>query len=75
MILYLLYRGGRKEQILPEIKAQETLPESKAKEQANGVQLSTLNQHQEAAAMNNGVGGMISNSQIVPSETNVWKSN
>ncbi|EOX94952.1 hypothetical protein QUC31_004783 [Theobroma cacao] len=71
MILYLLYRGGRKEQILPEIKAQETLPESKAKEQANGVQLSTLNQHQEAAAMNNGVGGMISNSQIVPSETNV----
>ncbi|XP_022728058.1 bidirectional sugar transporter SWEET14-like [Durio zibethinus] len=64
MILYLLYRGGRKEIILTESKSQEQL--------GNGSQMiSTVNETQEAA-MNNGVGGMmISNSQIVPSEFNV----
>ncbi|XWS36219.1 hypothetical protein CRYUN_Cryun20dG0066600 [Craigia yunnanensis] len=64
MILYLLYRGGRKEIILAESKPQEQL--------ANGIQMtSTVNQPREAA-MNYGVGGMmISNSQIVAIELNV----
>ncbi|XVE77680.1 hypothetical protein DITRI_Ditri13aG0081500 [Diplodiscus trichospermus] len=66
MILYLLYRNGRSNEII--------LEESKAEEQlANGVQMISLaNQTDQEAAMNNGVGGMmISNSQIVPSELNV----
>ncbi|OMO77853.1 SWEET sugar transporter [Corchorus capsularis] len=66
MILYLIYRGnnGSKEIMLPEI--------IKPHEQANGVvQISVINQPQEAAAANGVLGGIIGNSQIVPSELNV----
>ncbi|XP_022759712.1 bidirectional sugar transporter SWEET9-like [Durio zibethinus] len=73
MILYLLYRGGRKEVIFPENKPKELmLAESKphVEQLVNfGVQMI---QPQEVAIMNNEDGGiMISKSQIVPSELNV----
>ncbi|OMP06618.1 Zinc finger, B-box [Corchorus olitorius] len=66
MILYLIYRGnnGNKEIMLPEI--------IKPHDQANGVvQISVINQPQEAPAPNGVLGGIIGNSQIAPSELNV----
>ncbi|XVF32705.1 hypothetical protein REPUB_Repub17cG0106000 [Reevesia pubescens] len=75
MILYLVYRGSeRKEVILEESKPQEiilqeiNISKPQLEEKANiGVQMSRLvnDQPQEAAAIG---GGVISNSQIVPSE-------
>ncbi|XVF72545.1 hypothetical protein PTKIN_Ptkin12aG0129600 [Pterospermum kingtungense] len=69
MILYLLYRNsGRRELIIV------AGDQSKSQEQSDniGLQMSTENQPQEAAAIGVLLGGMISsNSQIVPTELNV----
>ncbi|KAK8635970.1 hypothetical protein V6N13_004681 [Hibiscus sabdariffa] len=67
MILYVMYRGGTKESVLPESISKlqlEQFPNT-------GVQQSSIVRVQEDA-MNYGVGGTISsNSQIVPTELNV----
>ncbi|GMJ01098.1 homolog of Medicago truncatula MTN3 [Hibiscus trionum] len=67
MILYVLYRGGTKEAMLPKSSSKlelEQFPNAVVRQ-------STVNQTQEAA-MNYGVGGTISsNSQIVPTQLNV----
>ncbi|KAL4383453.1 hypothetical protein GQ457_15G022070 [Hibiscus cannabinus] len=68
MILYVIYRGGTKELVLPESSSSklqlEQFPDAAA-------QQSSVVRVQEDA-MNHGVGGTISsNSQIVPTELNV----
>nr|KJB23187.1 hypothetical protein B456_004G086000 [Gossypium raimondii] len=67
MILYLVYRGETKALVLPDSNNKVQLEQFP---NANNVQQSTVNQNQEGA-MNYGVAGMISNSQVVPSELNV----